>query len=79
MLVSGPLPASIQVSQRRPHKKASGHLAAGDRTKMVLHIRLGSLEVVDCIDCLGLAAEVVFGAQQEGEDCGYRTFSVLLR
>lgn len=36
-----------------------------------------SLEGTDYIDW-GLAAEVVFGAQQEGEDCGYRTFLWLL-
>lgn len=70
----------IQVSLRRhPHKKASGQLAGGGRKKMVLHTRLGSLEAAYCIDCLGLAAEVVFGAQQVGEDCGYRTFFLVVK
>lgn len=41
---------------------------------MALHIPLDYREVADCMDHLELAAGEVLGAQQVGEDCGYRTF-----
>ena len=65
--------------QERRYRKASDYLMAGDRKMMVLHIHLGCLEVDDCMDHPGLAAERALGGQQVAEDCDCRTLLGMVR
>lgn len=71
---------SNRVSLKGLHyRTAFDYLTAGDRKMMGLHIHLGCLEVGDCMDHPGLAAERALGAQQAVEDSDYRTLLAMVR